>query len=264
VTGPDAPASARVRALAASAWRFRWQVEREAEARFEALAGRLDAYRSPTEDASDNPDRATHDAARLAAGVSELFTAPPAPASRESVVGAPLAEDFGAELLATVRRSALSTWQRADLIEQAFNEWNSEGPSPRAARRLHKILQPGYVATPQERKGAVILDALALHLIDRGRYAPLVRDYIDSLKRSGDHERLVDAMLQDYPDETREWADGTLQTILLILNEPLPAALRGDDDPPDRPAFNLDTRILKLFRLLNCDAQMGLAAAERE
>ncbi|HET7755608.1 MAG TPA: hypothetical protein VFK85_17010, partial [Anaeromyxobacteraceae bacterium] len=41
------PASG-VRALAASAWAFRWQVEREAEVRFETLAARLEALDEPS------------------------------------------------------------------------------------------------------------------------------------------------------------------------------------------------------------------------
>lgn len=43
-TGPE-----RVRSIAASAWAFRWRVEREAEVRFERLAGRMERLGDPAE-----------------------------------------------------------------------------------------------------------------------------------------------------------------------------------------------------------------------
>ncbi len=136
------------------------------------------------------------------------------------------------------------------------------GPSPRVAKRLQQILAPGYVDMPAERKGAVILDAAALHLIDRGRYAPLVRDYIDTIKRSGDYEGLIDALIQDYPNQTREWASSMVEATLLIWDEALPAELRRNGEPADEPAFDLDGRILKLYRIMNADVHIEAAAAE--
>lgn len=234
------------------------------------LAARLDAYQACTHQAGSDEWSGSFDAP--IGGRSALDMGIPRPrrssegvpgsASRESVVGVPLKEDFGAALFAQFRNSGLRTWQRADLIEQAFNEWNSEGPSPRAAKRLQNILAPGYIDTPDERRGDVILDAVALHLIDRGRYAPLVRDYIDALKRSGDYEALIDALLRDYPSQTRVWASTMVETALLIWDEPAPADLRGEGEPADEPAFDLDGRILKLYRIMNADAHTSADAGD--
>lgn len=75
------------RALAASAWRFRWSVECDASVRFERLAARLDALDAPTHlaglarrSAADERRHATH-CARLAAelGGPVPERAPPPP-----------------------------------------------------------------------------------------------------------------------------------------------------------------------------------------
>ena len=184
--------------------------------------------------------------------------------SHEAVAGVPLSEDFGAELLEAFRTTPLCTWQRADLIEQVFKEWNREGPSPKAARRLQKILVPGYTDTPEEPKGNVIVDAIALHLIDRGRYAPLVQDYIDSLKRGGHYSTLVDTMMRDYPGHTRDWATNMVDITLHTWDEPLPVDLREEGDPADQPAFDLEGRVLKLYRIMNADAHTNAADDDSE
>ena len=49
MSGPGAGPAGNLRALAASAWAFRWKVEREAEVRFEALAARLAALDGPAQ-----------------------------------------------------------------------------------------------------------------------------------------------------------------------------------------------------------------------
>lgn len=232
------------------------------------LAATLDAYHVPapgahgSEDTLRLADSSPRGAAsysmsaaflRLRRAASEFPTREAGP--REAIAGVPFAEDFGIQLLDTFRQSTLSTWERADLMEQAFTEWRREGPSPQAATRLQSILAPGYVDTPEEPKGAVIMDALALHLIDRGRYAPLVRDYIDSLERTGEYDSLIDALLRDFPDKNREWASRALAVTLHTWNEPLPADLRAEDASPDEPAFDMNTRIQKLYRLMNPNAR---------
>ncbi|BDG01487.1 ferritin family protein [Anaeromyxobacter oryzae] len=86
---PGARPAGNVRALAASAWAFRWKVEREAEVRFETLAERLEALDEPPHlvdlarrAAADERRHATH-CARLAAELGQRVPArepPPPPA----------------------------------------------------------------------------------------------------------------------------------------------------------------------------------------
>jgi len=80
------PPAERVRALAASAWLFRWQVELEAEVRFAGLAARLEALGEPEQLASlarrasaDERRHAAH-CARLAAELGQPVPARPPPA----------------------------------------------------------------------------------------------------------------------------------------------------------------------------------------
>ncbi len=90
--------SAAVRSIAAAAWAFRWQVEREAEARFERLADRLEAQAASRHlavlarrAAADERRHAAH-CARLAAELGRDVppAAPPAPSD---VAPATLAEE---------------------------------------------------------------------------------------------------------------------------------------------------------------------------
>jgi hypothetical protein len=67
------PPSAELRALAASAWSFRWRVECEAEVRFEALAARLDALSAPAP-LADLARRASADERRHAAHCARIAT----------------------------------------------------------------------------------------------------------------------------------------------------------------------------------------------
>ena len=98
VSGSGARSAGDVRALAASAWSFRWKVEREAEVRIETLAGRLEALGEPPHlvdltrrAAADERRHATH-CARLAAELGQPVPerAPPPPAR---VAPAGLAEE---------------------------------------------------------------------------------------------------------------------------------------------------------------------------
>jgi len=81
------PPSAELRALAASAWSFRWRVECEAEVRFAALAARLDALSAPAPLAdlarrasADERRHAAH-CARIAAELGARLPARPPPPS---------------------------------------------------------------------------------------------------------------------------------------------------------------------------------------
>jgi hypothetical protein len=87
VSAGGRPAPDPARALAASAWLFRWQVECEAEVRFARLAGRLEALGADAvitglarRAAADERRHAAH-CARLAAGLGQPVPAgmPPAP-----------------------------------------------------------------------------------------------------------------------------------------------------------------------------------------
>jgi hypothetical protein len=85
VTVLGAALPAGVRALAADAWRFRWRVERDAEARFDLLARRLDALGPSARlaplarrAAADERRHAVH-CARLAAELGAPVAEPPPP-----------------------------------------------------------------------------------------------------------------------------------------------------------------------------------------
>lgn len=92
-------AAGNVRALAASAWEFRWKVEREAEVRFESLAARLEALDAPAHlvelarrSAADERRHAAH-CARLAAGLGRPVPARTPPPPPEPVAPTALAEE---------------------------------------------------------------------------------------------------------------------------------------------------------------------------
>jgi hypothetical protein len=70
-TQGELPGSGDLRALAASAWRARWQVELDAEARFARLAGRLDRIGAAPA-LADLARRASEDERRHAARCAEL------------------------------------------------------------------------------------------------------------------------------------------------------------------------------------------------
>ncbi|AOB33221.1 hypothetical protein AKI39_24390 [Bordetella sp. H567] len=179
------------------------------------------------------------------------------PASREPVVGALLTPDFGVELIRVFRSSELSTWQRADAISRVLQEWAEEGPSARAGERLRKLFEPAYIHTPDEPAGAIVVDAVLLHLMDRGRYPELVRGHIESLKRSGDYEPLVQALRRHYPDKDVAWAEGTVDKLLGSWSPSLTDASASGDGESIPPGIDLDTRLRKFHQLMNPDYRPG-------
>jgi hypothetical protein len=89
VSGPGCRSPDVIRSLAAAAWRFRWQVECEAEARFARLAARLEALGAEAaitglarRASADERRHAAH-CARLAAGLGQPVPADPPPAPPE-------------------------------------------------------------------------------------------------------------------------------------------------------------------------------------
>jgi hypothetical protein len=176
----------------------------------------------------------------------------------EPIARAPLTADFKLELDNAFRKSAMRAWQRADLIAKVLQEWSDEGPSEQAGKRLQKIFEPAYIDTPEEPRGAVIIDAIMLHLIDRGRYPALVKDYVDSLKRSGDYENIVDALHSSYPEKSRDWAKDTANRLLNTWDQFPPANSElGGDDSFIPPSVDMDCKLKKFYQLMNPDLRMS-------
>jgi hypothetical protein len=135
--------SAGVRAVAAAAWRFRWTVECDAEARFLALAARLDALGAPApvpelarRAAADERRHAAH-CARIAAELGDPVpaSAPPPPApvapavleeedalTYELVAACCVAETVSVAVLTALLPSARDPGLRAVLHELATDE----------------------------------------------------------------------------------------------------------------------------------------------
>jgi hypothetical protein len=143
---PGAP-GAPVRAAAAAAWRFRWQVEVEAEARFAALAARLDALGLPAQlgglarAASTDEGRHAAHCARLAAALGGPVPAaalagphpPPAPVAPsgleeedavtyEVVAASCVTETISVAVLTSLLPPAVEPGLRAVLHELAGDE----------------------------------------------------------------------------------------------------------------------------------------------
>jgi hypothetical protein len=143
VNVPARESSPAVRALAAAAWRFRFTVEREAEARFQGLASRLDAleWAAPLAPlarraATDEGRHAAH-CARIAAelGGPVPAAAPPAPApvapagldeedavTYELVAACCVAESVSVAVLTALLPAARDPALRAVLRELAADE----------------------------------------------------------------------------------------------------------------------------------------------
>jgi hypothetical protein len=143
VSGSGARPSGRIRELAASAWAFRWKVEREAEVRFETLAERLEALGGPSHlvdlarrAAADERRHASH-CARIAAELGEPVpvAAPPAPltvapsglveedaVTYELVAACCVAESVSMAVLTTLLAAARGPSLRAVLRELAEDE----------------------------------------------------------------------------------------------------------------------------------------------
>lgn len=181
-----------------------------------------------------------------------------APAAREPVVGAPLAQDFGHQLIRVFRSSELATWQRADAISRVLQEWVDEGPSVQAGNRLQKLFEPAYIHAPDEPAGGLVVDAIMLHLMDRGRYQPLVRDHVESLKRSGDYEPMVQALRRHYPHRDAAWAESAVERLLGSWNPSLSSGSESGDGMSIPPGIDLDTRLRKFHQLMNPDHRPGL------
>jgi hypothetical protein len=142
VTGLGAGLAPQVRALAAEAWRFRWTVECDAEARFQGLAARLETLGAPAHvaalarrAAADERRHAAH-CARLAAELGGEVPAPPPPpvpvapagldeedaVTYELVAACCVAESVSVAVLTALLPAARAPALRAVLHELAADE----------------------------------------------------------------------------------------------------------------------------------------------
>ncbi len=96
-----------------------------------------------------------------------------APVSREPVVGAPLKPDFGLELISASPQKRAQHLARADAIAQVLQEWADEGPSQQAETAFNGC-SSRRTSTPRMSRRRIVVDAILLHLMDRGRYMGLV------------------------------------------------------------------------------------------
>jgi len=141
VTGRPPPVTDPVRALAASAWAFRWKVELEAEVRFARLADRLESQaaaplaplaRRAALDERRHAERCAELAAAWGTAVSGPVAPPPevAPAGLEPeeatcyelVAACCVAETGSVAVLTSLLRSARDSRLRAVLHELAVDE----------------------------------------------------------------------------------------------------------------------------------------------
>jgi hypothetical protein len=143
VSGSGREASPALRALAAAAWRFRWTVERDAEARFLGLAERLDALewaaplaplaRRAAGDERRHAEHCARIAAELGGPVPETAPPPPAPVAPagldeedaltyELVAACCVAESVSVAVLTALLPGARDPGLRAVLRELAADE----------------------------------------------------------------------------------------------------------------------------------------------
>jgi hypothetical protein len=187
---------------------------------------------------------------------------------RESVAGVPKRTDLGPALIHT-SLILRQKYQKADVLLKVAREWHTEGPSERAAKRLEPLLASGAAFSPgalaaaaggrasddAQRVAGILVDAVMLHLIDRGDHAKLVQGYIDSLKRTGHYDSMVAEALADHPGKTRDWAEAMIEKALSLWDEPFPAEWLPPGDT-DAPRYLDDEQRLEHFvQLLNPDAR---------
>jgi hypothetical protein len=159
----------------------------------------------------------------------------------------------------------MSTWQRANVIEQVLREWTDSGPSKQASQCLQKLFGPTHLEildesgsiVIDESAGNVVVDAIMLHLIDHGRYSTLVKDYIDSLKRTGDYEDLISTLLNSYQAKDREWAVATVDKLFNTWDQSQSSESGQGDEVSISPGVTFEQKLKKFHQLMNPDARIG-------